>query len=500
MTKLQFNWLDRAIGWVDPVAGVRRARYRAALTAVEKLSYDGARTGRRTDGWTTGGTSANAEISAGGSILRERARDLVRNNAWAKNARFQFRSKLVGTGIRPRANTGKPALDRRLNELWAEFNTFGNAEGRVPLLSLQEQWASEIFEAGDVLLRRRYRRTTDRLPLPMQIQTLEIDHLDTSQQMQRGLSYTIDGIESDALGRRTGYWLWSTHPGERAMINRQITSSFIPADQVAHGYIQDRAGQVRGVTQFHAAIRKLKDLDDLAEAKLYARKIEACFAVFVKQQDSEGAPRLGSTSTDNDGRRIESLEPGMIEYLRPDEDVAFAEPKAAPGYPEETRLWLHEVAAGLQIPYELLTGDLSQVNYSSYRGSLVAFRDMIETVRWNHFIPTLLDPMWRWFVDAAVVAGKISEVNYGVEWDAPAFDLLDRLEEAKADLAELRIGKSTWQQMVGRAGYDADAQAQEIKRSQDLLDRLGIVLDGDPRLRTPQGNIPSGGTNNAIAQ
>ena len=496
---MQANWLDKAITWASPAAGLRRLRNRAAVHVA--LSYDGATTGRQTQGWVTGGSSANAEISSAREQLRQRSRDLIRNNPLAKNAKFQISSKLVGTGIIPRANTSSEAINKRIDELWEEFDRTGNADGPGTITSMQYLWAGAMFESGDVFIRRRYRRPTDGLRIPLQIQTLEADHLDTTRQSSDGSGYTLDGIKYDPLGRRVGYWMWRQHPGERLMLPQAITSTLIPAAELAHLYDGEngRPGQQCGVPGLHAVVRKMKDHDDLAEAKLFARKIEACFAVFVKQSNTENGPLLGSSETASDGKRIESLEPGMVEYLRSDEDVSFAEPKPSAGYVDESKHWAKLIAAGTHIPYELLMGDLSEVNYSSYRGSLLSFRDHIEAMRWNCFIPRALEVVWRWFIDACFLAGLIPAIDYRVEWHPPAFDLLDRLEEAKADLAEMRNGTMTWAQAVGRKGFDARRQAADIDTSYKLLDSYGIVLDCDPRLRTPQGNIPSGGVNAGTA-
>lgn len=490
---MKATWLDKAIAWAAPQAALRRLRSRAAFEVA--LSYDAASTGRTTSGWTAGSSSANAEISAGAVVARDRASSLVRNNPYGKSAVRQFATKLVGTGIMPRSATGNTALDVRVNDLYRSFDKQANADGRSSLSACQQLWAAAMFERGDIFLRRRPRRMSDPQVLKFQIQTLEADYLDTSQQMAANAGYTIDGIVFDAIGRRTGYWLWQQHPGERGLTRPNFRSVLVPSDEVAHGYLMDRPGQIRGMTSFAPVVTKLKNLDDLAEAKLFARKIEACFAAFVTQQESDSSPRLGPVTTAN-GQRIESLEPGMIQYLRPDEDIKFAEPKAAPGYSEEAKLWLHDVATGVGIPYELLTGDLTQVNYSSYRGSLLAFKDLIESIRWNCFIPNLLEPVWNWFIESAIRQGLLPEGEYPVEWDCPAFDLLDRNEEAKADLAELRIGGTTWPQMVAKRGYDQEKQIAEIKSWNDRLDTAGVILDGDPRQRTAQGNIPSGGGQN----
>ena len=57
----------------------------------------------------------------------------------------------------------------------------------------------------------------------------------------------------------------------------------------------------------------------------------------------------------------------------------------------------HIIAAGYRVPYELLTGDLSQVNYSSLRGGLVEFRRMVDALQWQLVIPGFCESVWRWF-------------------------------------------------------------------------------------------------------
>jgi capsid protein len=65
---------------------------------------------------------------------------------------------------------------------------------------------------------------------------------------------------------------------------------------------------------------KLRDLDEYEEAELVRKKIEACFAAFVRTGD--GSRTLADSATTTDAAtgkvtRTETLSPGMIEYLRP---------------------------------------------------------------------------------------------------------------------------------------------------------------------------------------
>ena len=210
------NWLDRAIGAVAPGAGLRRARQRQAM-AILVRAYEGAKLGRRTEGWIAAGTGANAEIAPAIARLRDRSRDLVRNNPYAAKAVTALVSNMVGTGLQPRARAATPELAAEADRLWAAFAAAADADGLTDFAGLQALIARSLVESGEVLVRLRERRVEDGLPAPLQLQVLEADHLDSSRTEElRDGGFVLQGIEFDALGRRRAYWLYPTHPGEAA--------------------------------------------------------------------------------------------------------------------------------------------------------------------------------------------------------------------------------------------------------------------------------------------
>ena len=321
------NWLDRAIGAVAPGAGLRRARQRQAI-AVLARAYEGARLGRRTEGWVAAGTGANAEIAPAIARLRDRSRDLVRNNPYAAKAVTALVSNMVGTGLLPRARAATPELAAQADRLWSAFATHADADGLTDFSGLQALIVRSLVESGEVLVRLRERRVEDRLPVPLQLQVLEADHLDaTKTEELRDGGFVLQGIEFDALGRRRAYWLYPTHPGDGR--GRALVSHRVPADRVLHLFERLRPGQARGVPWFAPVMLKLRDLDAYDEAELVRKKIEACFAAFVTGVEDEAT--LGRARSEPDGSRIETFEPGMIEYLAPGKDVKFATPSASGG-------------------------------------------------------------------------------------------------------------------------------------------------------------------------
>ena len=477
------NWLDRTIGAVAPAVALRRLRQRQALQLMQR-AYEGAKAGRRTDGWVTAGTGANAEIGPASSRLRDRSRDLVRNNPYAAKAVNALVSNLIGTGIVPRARAKRPAIAKAADQLWLQFAVGCDSDGLTDFGGLQALIVRSLVESGEVLVRFRERRVEDRLAVPLQLQLLESDHLDSlkTEELSNG-GYILQGIEFDALGRRRAYWLFPSHPGESR--GRALVSRPVPARQVLHLFERLRPGQVRGVPWFAPVILKLRDLDDYDDAELMRKKIEACFAAFVTgAQDEE---TLGRPSSIHSGDRVESFEPGMIEYLEPGKDVKFASPSANGGYAEYMRLQLHAVAAGVGLTYELLTGDLSQVNYSSIRAGLIEFRRRMEALQWQLIVPGLCQPVWSRFVELAQAAGQLPEGEITSEWTAPRFEAVDPLKDIQADILAVRAGVMTLKEAIARQGYDPAQVLAEIASTNAELDAAGITLDTDPRRSTKTG-------------
>lgn len=481
------NWLDKAIGFFSPEAGLRRVAYRTQAQLLSRLApnarYEGAKVGRRAGGWSTTGASANTELQADLARLRERSRDLIRNNGNASSLQHKFASRVVGWGITPRWS------DERVARVWESWSKQCSAEPGVPHFGALTWLAvAAWFESGEVLIRRRYRYASDRLAAPVQLQVLEPDYLDTAHNGPSSSGYAVQGIEYDLLGRRTGYWLFEAHPGETSNWRySSLGSKFVPARDVIHLYRPTRPGQVRGVPFLAPVLMSMRDLSDWEDAELVRKKVEACLAAFITSPEGEAVALAAQTVDSSTGQVVESFEPGMITRLKPGEDIRINQPTYAGGYKEYKSSLQHDIAAPI-MPYELMTGDLSQVNYSSYRSGLLAFKQAVEVAQWNVVIPILCEGVAQWFLEAAELAGAVSPAtDRTVRWSPPPFDLLDRESEAKADQLELQIGKRTWPQLIAELGEDPARQLEEIVATARKLREAGVDFFGGKAAKPPEG-------------
>lgn len=464
MSAAALNPLDRLVGWISPQAGLRRARARAALSLAR--GYEGAKRGRRTGGWNAGGTSANAEISPALHRLRARSRDLLRNNPYAVKAVASLVSNAIGTGITLKLSEGQALWDQWVREC--------DAADHLDFYGLQALVCQTMHESGECLVRLRARRPEDGLAVPLQLEVLEPDYLDDfKSESLPGGGYIINGVEFNAIGKRVAYWLYSQHPGEVLPLASNLRSHRVPAAEVLHLFEKKRPGQVRGVPRLTPALLTFRDADDYEEAELLRKGIEACFAAIVTTDDESAV--LGQASSDGAGKRIEQLSAGMIHYVRNGESIAFGHPASVQGYNEFIRAYHHKLAAGAGTTYEQLTGDLSQVNYSSIRAGLVEYRRAVEQFQWLTFIPLLCEPVVAAFLNAATLSGKLRR-GVTTEWTTPKWDWVDPVKDVAGELLEVAAGLKPWQEAVRRRGFDPQSNLAQLAEDQAAFKKAGISI------------------------
>lgn len=483
------NWIDKAVGYLSPSRGLKRVRARAAMGIL--AGYEGAKTGRRTEGWVTAGGDANSEINGSGARLRDRVRDLNRNNCHMRRMLRITQNNIVGTGIVPRADTGDKDLNTRIDAAFKQWSTQCDANGQLDFHGLIGLIVRTERMSGETVV--RFLTNPGEGIIPLRLQVLEPDYIDSSKQYfaDRDGNYTILGVQFNKNGGRSGYWLYNRHPGGIVGSNlKGFISELNDAKDILHVYHVERPGQVRGVTDYSAIITNLRDLDDYGDAERVRKKTEACLVAFVESPDGENSPPIAPATISEDGaNRIETFEPGMVEYGRAGETIKFNTPQAAGGYREYKVTELHEIAAGGGVMYEQTSGDLSQVNYSSYRAGHLEFRGDVLVYRWQLLVPMCLNPIWRRFIDYLVIANVIPEANYGVIWTEPPFQSIDPEKDERATNMQVRSGRKTYRESVVESGYDPERTLDEIDQTNKEFDKKGIILDIDPRNVNDRGQL-----------
>lgn len=474
--------LDRLIGWVDPTAGLRRYYDRQRLTRAYLAAAPG-------DNWRPRrpNASANADHFADAARLRAKSRFLIQNVEYiaaGMNARV---AHMVGTGITIKWS-GRDG--QKLADLWRAWGPVCDADGRLDINGLEAMAVRAMDADGAALLRFRPRLATDGLPVPLQLQLLEIDWLDiTRQAADNPVNVVIGGKEYDPLGRCVAYYLWDRHPGDIGQLRMRgnTKSKRIPANQIAHLFAPGRPGQGDGFPRLSPAINRARDLQLLEDAELARKNLEGRLSVLASGDVAAMAnPQEGSTAVDTSaGNDLGQLASGGITRLPAGMNFTVIEPKAAPGFVDYCKYNIHLICAGGGFTYEQATGDVSETNFSSARVRQIDFRREIEQTQWHVVIPMLVDRIVREFVAAASLAGLVSSrPDFQVEYSTPKWDYVNPGDEVDAALAEIAGGLTSFSEQLRRRGYDPEQVMQELAddigrfKELDIWEDLQFLLKG----------------------
>ena len=463
--------LDKVIGVISPSFAIQRMQNRVKLDALYgERKYDGAAKGKNTWDWKSEAASSNIEIQQDLAKLRDRSRELARNNPYVKQWLRVVSNNIIGTGIMPtvqlKGRSGKHDRVKEVWKLWAE-SVKCDFDQRYNFYGLQHLILKTIQQSGDCLIVRR--RATSKYPIPLRLQVLEGDFIDSSKFSMTNEygGITWYGIEFNSQGERVGYWLWNRHPGEFASQSHRID-----AKDVIHVYNAERPGQIRGVPENHSSMLAVKDLNDYEYTERLRAKIASCMVGAITQLEADGKDSLASS--------FDTMEPGTFHRLRTGESVTFNTPPTSTGYPEYVKSNKHSMAAGMGITYEALTGDLSHVNFSSGRMGWLEFQRNVTHWQQNIMMP-FCDNVFEWFVEAAQIAAQLPMgTTITARWTPPRREMIDPYKETKALVEAVRAKFMTWNEAVMERGDNPEEVLLQLKKEFDEMKAAGLEPESFP--------------------
>ncbi|MBT4838872.1 MAG: phage portal protein [Methylococcales bacterium] len=457
-----------------------------------RASYEGAAKGRRMGSWGSSNSDANAELLDNLELLRNRSREVIRNNPHAGSAVESLVANLIGTGIVPRWRLENAELKEQIQTLWQTWTKESDFYQQQDFYGLQSLVARSLMESGEVLIRYQINLAKDKVPFQLQI--LEADHLDAGFNEEKGSKTIRMGIEFNSKGLRQAYHLTQKHPGESSQSDKKR----INADQILHVYRVLRPGQIRGVPWLSSILVRLHELDQYEDAELVRKKSAALFAAFVTRPMDDRELVGGNASTDQNGNSVTEIEPGAVHYLDSGESIDFSKPAdVGSNYEAWLKQQLRSVATGIGVTYEQLTGDLHGVNYSSIRAGLLEFRRRIEGLQHNLIVYQFCRPVAQRWLDMAVASGQLQIPDYfqnkklyqSIEWRPPAWDWVDPLKDILAQQLEVRSGFKSRAQVAADRGQDIEDLDKQIHEDQQRAEKYGLAFDSDPTQTNKTGSL-----------
>lgn len=458
-------------------------------------------------GWTPYAGSADADLLDDRDVLVPRSRDMGRNNGLMSGANQTLKDNIIGAQLRLSAMPEYRLLgwehERARewgNKTEAEYRSWGDTTecdaGRsLNMLGLTLQGFGGAMGAGDHIavplwLPRPDARWSTRLLL------VESDRMDTPPYLQHRADIRR-GILQDRYGAPVGYWISKVHPGDSYAMKWQWADrdqwEYIPAftpwgrRRLIHLHDKERTGQSRGKPIVSAVMREFHMAGKYQTTELQAAIANSLVAAFIESGNLDPAstaalfgehPAEAWASNTKEFRA--KIHGGAIINL----PVGAKLSSFTPGRPNAAfeafmLASLRHIAAGLNIPYELLVKDFSKTNYSSARAALLeAWRYFHGRRRW--LMDTWLRPIYELWLEEAINAGRVEAPDYynnryaygrckfifsGRGW-------VDPVKEASAAAMRMDSFISTLEAECAEQGGDweeiLEQRAYEAKRMADL--------------------------------
>jgi len=401
-------------------------------------------------------------------IIRDRSRQIARNNEFAIAAINAHRNYVVGTGftyaVQARTDGSSNELIKRtqdLVDLFVEHNRMAELESEVIYrLHSDGECFLRSFKGEDGLLRVRF----------VEPELVRPPADDTTPASSFGIKCADEDIH-----HVVGYWIIEK-PWEN------LTPTLVPADQILHLKLNSESNSKRGLPTIYAVESNLRAAEDVLQSMIAVAKARSKIAVIRKVNDSppEAINALTQTAADYtvtdpvQGRATTINHMGYGSILTSTGNVEYDFPAmniGAADLVETLSANLRAIAARFGITETMMSTDASNNNYAS---ALVAEAPAVKTFeRMQRMIGQAVGER-RTRPERALIWQQITHaVNIGM---LPR-DVLDQV-----------VIRAKGPQLVAR-DYDREAQTAKTYMDMGLWSPQTITAESGKNFEEEQRNI-----------
>ena len=421
--------------------------------------------------------------------MKSRARDLERNSDITQAILSAFVRNVIGKGIHPQPKildaNGEDfeELNDEIEKHWKYWTRAKNCDiqGQLSFHEMLKVIFVRKFVDGDIFILKKIDSTAK---IPFKIQLVENDNLDTSVNFEKNGVICIQGIEFDENLKPVAYHF------KKSLDYFSFESERIPANQVIHLFKKNRPSQIMGISEMVGEIDRIKNVDEFLEAEMVAQRVAACFSLFVESENEERRANfkrnIDDSEEDEDGR-IDTIAPGIIEYLKPGEKISAANPgRNSTNAKDFVEMQLRLIGAGLGLSYESLSRSMSQVTFSSARQSMLEDRKTFEQHQ-QYLIEYFLREVYTEFVISCVNEKILKIDDFWENKDrylsnnfvTSGWTWIDPKKEIDAITIELKNGMTTLAHVAASHGKDWKEILVQRAKEQKFAEKIGVRLDID---------------------
>lgn len=466
-----------------------------------KRAYAMAQISRQLNDWNSFVRSINYDIKSGGKQLRDRARDMAKNDPYTRKYLSLVKRNIIGPNnftLRVKAGdytqdeTGNLTFEldkianREITDAWWQWGKkkYCTVEENISFRELSQVIIETVFQDGELFI-HRIKGNVNKFGYSLQLITA--DYLDESyNEVLSNGNVIIMGIEYTKERKPVRYWFTERNPLDDVnSVSRLSTIKRvpIPAENICHLFIRETADQLRGVTQLAPVAIRLKMLMGWDEAAVTNARASACQAGVLEPKDNaDGA--FDGYEKDTDGNVVNQIEPNEL-FIVPD---GYNYKIHNPVYPHSqhapfNKTMLKGISSGLDVSYHDLASDYEGVNYTSSRTALLDERDHWRNKQ-SWWIEHFLEDIYSDFLEMAILSGQLSlSIRDFDKYNVPHFiprswSWVDPQNEVNANKLALETYQTTHEQILSERSMDLEETLEQIAYERELFKKYNLPLIG----------------------
>lgn len=423
--------------------------------------------------WGTTPIGADDVIMRNWQAITARAQEQVANNDYGRQYLRMCVNNIVGEkGIQMQARSkGQDGtLDSQANAAieacWKEWSKGKNCDvaGKKSLREFQKLAIKSAATTGEFFI--RLATGAEAGPMGFAIQLIPSWRVPVEMvvnRMPNSTNFIRFGIEYTQYGRPVAYYFTTTMADEDRFMYSGKPFVRIPAEEIAHGYIEDIANQKRGLSWLATSLVRMRQLNGMEEAALVNARVGASKMAFMTFKDGENGPEY-----DEDDPPVVNVEPGELDILPQGASIEKWDPQYPAGeYAQFTKDQKRGAAAGMGVSYNNLAQDLEGVNFSSIRQGTLDERET-----WKDLQEWLTEEMMQKIFDSWLInmllGGKIlldngkplsplKLVKYqAVLWQGRRWAWIDPVSDVDASIKAKNAMLKSPSELIRDGGKDPD--------------------------------------------
>lgn len=479
----------------DLVEGVAD-HYNLGATALNPMSdfgsgaYEGASYSRGTRHWYTNGGKPDAQFRHESERLRDRSRDLYRNNVIGRGSLRTMVTNVIGRGLRLQSNIDyeylglsqdqAAALESTIQRRWKLFTKncrLGSNKGFNQMLRLAYLTRLQSGEVFGILRGNQGK---------LKIQLIEPDQVETPLKETESTKLR-NGIRFNDYDEPVAYFV--TDPVSDKSVEIPAVGEKSGRRNILHLFQEERPGQSRGVPFLSPVLEKIKQLGDYQKSELTAAVVQSLFTIWIKsdnpsdEEDPYPANKPDTTDDEGDSESPEydyTMGPGAINFLDENQSVDMSNP-TRPNQAFEAFITaiMQEIGMALEIPYEILAKRF-MASYSASRAARVEFRKFTNNER-QEVAECFCQPIFEEWMTLEVLNGHIKAPGFltdedkraaylQAQWVGDSMGQIDEVKEVAAAQMRIQSRFSTHEEETAYlTGGDFESNVRKVKRENELL-------------------------------